>query len=110
MNYQQPRRTVKTGPEKKCQDKLVSFLSLKGWHIEKLHGGMYQQGFPDLYALHPVHGDRWIEMKAPGGKLRKTQIAKFGKWYKYGKQVYVLEGPEHYARLFKVRGNWLNYI
>lgn len=110
MKYRQPRRTVRTGPEKKGQDKLIAFLQSKGWHVEKLHGGMYQQGFPDLYAIHPIHEDRWIEMKAPGGKLRKSQKIKFPIWTRYGKQVYVLEGPEHYARLFKPRGNWLNYL
>ena len=110
MNYRHPRRTVRSGPEKKGQNELILFLQIKGWCIEKLHGGMYQQGFPDLYAMHPVYGDRWIEMKAKGGKLRKSQIRKFTEWSKYGKQVYVLEGSEHYSRLFKVRGNWLNYL
>lgn len=27
------------------------------------HGNLFQRGFPDLYAVHPEYGQRWIEMK-----------------------------------------------
>lgn len=29
------------------------------------HGNLYQKGFPDLYCVHEIHKQRWIEVKQP---------------------------------------------
>lgn len=108
MDFIPPRRTVRTGPEAKGLQRLCLYLRARGWYIKKLHGGKYQSGLPDLLALHSVHGLRWIEMKAPNGKLRVSQINEFCKMEKHGQQIHVLEDESHYERLFKP-GNWRSY-
>lgn len=85
-------------------------MSVRGWFTYKLHGGKYQSGLPDLIALHPIHGLRWIEMKTPGEKLRASQAKLFAIFERFGQQVYVLESIEHYRRIMKPKGNWKNYV
>ena len=48
----------------------------EGWKCRRLNvsAGIYSTpGFPDYFCTHYKHGQRWIETKAPGGKLRKEQ-------------------------------------
>lgn len=103
------RHTVRTGPEAKILQELKLYLKRHGWYIKKLHGGKYQSGLPDLVAFHPVHGQRWIETKAPGEKLRVSQIYEFEQMDKYGAEVYVLTSYTQYDKLFGP-GNWRRYI
>lgn len=93
------------GEKKKLEDSLVEEIRLKleaeGWHTEKTHGSMYMKGWPDLYAMHPVHKSRWIEVKRrEEGALEETQRKKFLLWAKHGVGVYILCGPEELGRLF----------
>lgn len=110
MDFKLPRHTVHTGPEALGARRLRQYMLKEGWHIEKLHGNKYQSGLPDLLCIHPRHGLRWIETKAPGGKLTGSQVTKFYKFKKYGQQIYVLENETHYHRLFDDVGNWERYI
>ncbi len=110
MKYKKPRRTVRTGPEDKGSRRLRLKMQTEGWYVKKLHGGKYQSGLPDLVAMHPIHGLRWIEMKAPGGKLRSSQIHTFNLFEKHGQEVYVLESEKDYRKLFNKKGNWLQYV
>lgn len=110
MDFKPPKHTVHTGPEAVGARHLRLYMMKEGWHIEKLHGGKYQSGFPDLLCLHPRYGIRWIETKAPGGKLSSRQIEKFHKFKKYGQQIYVLEDETHYSRIFEEVGNWERYV
>ena len=80
-----------------------------GWFLKKLHGGYYQSGLPDYVAWHPKHGQRWIETKAPGGKVSRVQFEMFKIMEKYGQHVYVLEDEKDYHRLFEPEGNWFEY-
>jgi hypothetical protein len=70
---------------------------------------MYQIGWPDLYAIHPVYGHRWIEMKAPDGKLRPSQIKMFTEWSKYKGDVWILRDEKDYDLLFK-GSNWWQWL
>lgn len=54
------------GPEKRIQNAIIQALELRGWHCNVTHGNMYQSGFPDVYAIHPKKGQRWIEVKVKG--------------------------------------------
>ena len=110
MDYKQPHKNVRTGPEATGAMRLKRFMIAKGWSLKKLHGGKYQEGLPDYVCMHSLHGLKWIEMKAPGGKLRQSQIKCFGEFEKYGQQVYVLEDEQDYPKLFKTTGNWRAYI
>ncbi len=95
-------RNVKgLGSEHYRQDALRRLMVKAGWHIEKMHGGMYQKDFPDLYCMHKMFGTRWVEMKKPVGKLSKGQIKKFILWSKHNTNIWILEGPEDYGMLMK---------
>jgi len=58
-----PTFREKEGPEAKKQRDFVALLTLLDWHVMETQGNLYQKGFPDLYAVHPRYGQRWIEMK-----------------------------------------------
>ncbi len=58
-------------PEARIQKALIKFLAVRGWTVMVTHGNMYQQGFPDLYIMHPLFGTKWVEVKNPG-KYRFT--------------------------------------
>jgi len=110
MFFKEPKRTVKNGPEQLGLQRLRKYMESNGWLVKKLHGGQFQSGFPDLYCVHPKHGHRWIEMKAPKGKLRESQCKFFFELEQYGDQVYVLENETNYSRLFNLKGNWKEYV
>lgn len=109
MDFKPPRNTVATGPEAQGSKNLKKFMEARGWKLMKLHGGKYQSGWPDYVAMHLVHGMRWIEMKAPGGKLRPSQVQKFNTMTKYGQEVYVLRDEKDY-HVLNGKGNWLEYV
>lgn len=84
-------------------------MEARGWFIIKIHGGKYQSGLPDLYAMHLKYGTRWIETKVPSGKLSASQVKKFYLMSKAGVKIFVLEDEKHYGRLFKENDNWTDY-
>jgi hypothetical protein len=86
---------------------LRDFMHIRGWYTKKMHGSIYQAGFPDLFAAHPQHGIRLIETKTyrPGHGLEPSQVAEFTKL----NAVYILRGPQDYERLFKPHFNWMPY-
>ena len=104
-----PKNTVRNGPEAKGAMRLRNFMIAQGWGIIKLHGSMYLDGMPDLLCMHCVYGMRWVETKAPGEKLRLSQLKRFTYMKRHGEKIYVLENETHYDRLFK-KPNWEHYI
>lgn len=52
-------------PEGVIQDNIIAQLEARGWYVNPTHGNACQRGFPDLYCLHAVKGQRWIEVKNP---------------------------------------------
>ena len=105
MDYKQPR----SQPESKAAKRLCNYMEARGWGVWKVGAGKYVSGWPDYYAFHPQHGHRWIETKAPGGKLRGSQIKRFRSMTKAGDSIFVLEDEKTYARLFQP-ANWELYI
>ena len=110
MNYKQPYNTVRTGPEAHGARRLRLYMRSRGWYTKKLHGGKYQSGLPDLLAIHPIHGIKWIETKAPGEKLRSSQRKEFIIMEKFGQKIFVLEDEKDYLKLFMARSNWMEYV
>lgn len=84
-------------------------MEIEGWLVEKVHGNIYQAGWPDLYCFHRTFGQRWIETKVHNGYLRQTQIDKFTKWQQYGIGIWVLRDERDYEWLFK-DPNWHKFI
>ncbi len=105
MDFKRP----KGRPEAKGARRLVLYMEARGWVCDKLGGSKYASGWPDFWCFHPKFGERWVETKAPGGKLRPSQIKRFTRWAKHGIKIYVLEDEKHYQRLFGQEDNWRRY-
>lgn len=102
----------KKGPESKIQRDIINMLRIKGWYVMVTHGGMFQSGFPDLYATHSKYGARWIEVKnAKAYSFTAAQLECFPKLTANGTRIWVLVGAseEEYAKLFK-EANWYYYL
>ena len=106
MNYRKPRGQ----PESKGASRLIALLVSKGWGCWKIGGGPLTVGWPDWYCFHRRHGHRWIETKAPGKKLRKSQVNRFQKMANAGDKIYVVHDETEYDVLFRDKDNWMMYL
>lgn len=102
------------GPEAKIQDAFIAFLEDRGWHCERMIGiGSSQQqkrgtqvGIPDLYIMHPVFGQRWVDLKNPGKyEFTKAQKQKWLLWEKFGCPIWIITAAteEEYDKLFALQ-------
>lgn len=80
--------------EKEIENSLRLKMSESGWVHCKNWGSMANFGRPDLYACHPDHGQWWIEMKKPGGKLGAKQFAWMMKFAKVGCPILVWDNDD----------------
>lgn len=105
-------KKLRERPERLIQDKLIRFLEQRGWYVKETHGNAFQSGFPDLYAVHPLYGQRWIEVKNPGKyHFTEAQIETFTKWAGCSIKVWVLVAATdaEYNKLFN-KANWQDYL
>lgn len=75
----------------------TTLLRSRGWHVEKTHGSQFQEGFPDLYAMHPQYGQRWCECKhVHNGSIHfeDSQITKFPIWIAHGVKIWIIYGTD----------------
>jgi hypothetical protein len=101
----------KHGPEWHIQRDLMKFLRERGWLVERTHGNLFQQGFPDLLVAHPKYGQRWIDVKQPKKySLTQAQQQKWPVWDHFGVGIWILVAAdqENYDRLFQPP-NWRDY-
>lgn len=106
---QRPKIKAGKGPERKIQDAIIQMLESKGWIVKETHGNLYQTGFPDLYCIHEVHKQRWVEVKNPV-RYRFTHAQK--EYFPILNKivgVWVLTSPNEYDKLFE-RPNWWKYL
>lgn len=99
-------------PEKKIEQAIMAALRQRGWFVKKMHGSIYQAGFPDLFACHKEIGIRLIEVKLPGmigSKFTKAQIVVFRELTLNGAGVWVLTSVEDILKLAE-RPNWTHYL
>lgn len=79
-----PRKPkVKPPLERVVQKQVAAYLKLKGWSVWQTSQGhkhptgakglRITPGIPDLYALHPMNGSLWVEVKRENGKLSDAQ-------------------------------------
>jgi hypothetical protein len=97
--------------ELQIQRKLVEFLRVRGWHVERMLADSFQNGIPDLYCHHRKWTERWVEVKRPDGysfTLRQRQ--KWPVWEKAGIGIWILTAAtqEQYDLLFKPP-NWRDF-
>lgn len=96
--------------EAAIQAELRERLRRDGWLVVKSHGNKFQPGWPDLYAHHPEHGARWIEVKRPkAGRLTKAQRVVFAEWSVYGVGIWVLTSAEEVGLLLE-EPNWSEWL
>ena len=106
MEYRLPRRHE----ERTASQALVTKMRGLGWDVWRITPGKYgTAGMPDIYAIHPEHGIRWIETKTPRGKLRPSQKKFVLMHARLQIPVYVLMGPEGYSKLFGPP-NWMYFL
>jgi hypothetical protein len=101
----------KKGPEAQIQERLIGFLERREWFVKETHGNMYQSGFPDLWACHKVHGQRWIEVKfAECYSFTPAQTRDFPIMDKMGVGIWILvdASQSEYNKLFD-KPNWYYY-
>lgn len=101
----------KTGPEAKIQKKFILYLKQRGWHVERMIGNQLQKGIPDIYVMHPKHGDRWIDLKNPiDYEFTRAQRIKWPQWEKHGVGIWIITGwgDKDYDKLF-CPPNWREY-
>ena len=97
--------------EKDHSEELRKHMEERGWLVEKVHGSMYMQGWPDFYCFHPRFGQRWLEMKIPkDGLLETTQVRKFRKWQAFGIVVVVATTVKDYPSVLENKANWWRWM
>jgi hypothetical protein len=97
--------------EQDIQRKLITFLQIREWFVERMLGNAFQFGIPDLFCFHKKWGMRWVEVKRPEGysfTLRQRQ--KWPEWEKAGIGIWILTDAtqEQYNLLFQPP-NWRNF-
>lgn len=103
----------KKGPEAIIKEALITYLEQRGWIVKVTHGSIYQNGLPDLYCTHRIHGPRWVEVKLPnmtGSKFTKAQNEWFPKLSANGTKIWILTAATdvEYKKLFEPE-NWFTY-
>ncbi len=97
------------GPEAIIQEALIKYLRERGWFVNPTHGNMYQQGFPDLYAIKRRYGQRWIEVKNPlKFKFTPAQWETFPRMLAEGVGIWILTAATEieYQKLFQKQNLW----
>lgn len=98
-------------PETILQDQIVKELRNLGWYCQEMHGNLYQNGVPDIYACHPVYGPRWIEVKIKDKySFTPAQLEKFPLMQAHGAKIWILVGSDKQEldKLFQP-ANWEKY-
>ena len=100
------------GPEAKIQEDIIAMLHKKGWVVMVTHGNMYQRGFPDLYCLHEIYGQRWVEVKNPKKfTFTPAQRKYFPIIAQFGGGIWILVSAKEseYKKLMKGQ-NWYTFL
>ena len=79
--------------EKFIEKKLVKAVkSMRGMALKFISPGM--DGVPDRIVLFPGGHMGFVELKAPGKKLRPLQMRRMAQLSRLGFMVFVVDGPE----------------
>jgi hypothetical protein len=85
------------------QEDIVHFLSLRGWLVHVTHMNMMEKGWPDMNALHPKYGIRFIDVKRPyQGQCTKAQKEYWPMMQAFGHAPYIMTAATEveYKKLF----------
>lgn len=109
---ERPKIKAAKRPEDVIRDKIRAKLYTYGWQVLVTHGNAYQSGFPDLYAMHPKYGTRWIEVKNPSGyAFTQAQLDTFPLFQACGVGIWILTSDDdsEIDKLFKPP-NWVMFL
>lgn len=108
---------IRDNPEHKIQNAIIAFLKHRDWDVMVTHGNMYQQGFPDLYIVHYIHGTKWVEVKNPSKfTFTPAQRRFFPLITGAGTPIWIMTAAteDEYKKLFDYKnypmGNWHVYM
>lgn len=89
------KHTRRDGPEGKIQEDIIRKLESFGWFVQVILGNAIQNGMPDLFVSHPRWGQKWIEVKNPGGySFTERQQQKFPILHAHGVGIWILFSAE----------------
>ncbi len=100
----------KKGPEAVIQEDIIKYLRERGWFVKNMHGNMFQQGIPDLYAVKKRYGPRWIEVKNPKSfSFTPAQWEDFPRMVAEGVGIWIMVAATdvEYAKLFQKPNLWI---
>jgi len=106
-----PVRAQADGPERRIQEAIKAKLRKEGWYCKDTYGGIYQSGFPDLYACHRSYGGRWIEVKNPKGyKFTPAQLRNFPLMTAHQVGIWIVTSPDEVPGTLFKPANWWQYL
>ena len=83
------------GPEFKIQTQFIKYLEMRGWGVQRMAGGMFQFGVPDLYIFHKHYGSRWVDLKVAGRySWTKAQRVTWPYWAKMGVGIWIITAAD----------------
>ena len=89
--------------EKFIEKKLVKIVkSMGGMALKFVSPGM--DGVPDRIVLFPGGRIGFVELKAPGKKLRPLQMRRMAQLSRLGFRVFVIDGPEQINEVLQTIG------
>lgn len=108
------KKRSKHGPEYTIQRNVIRYLKERGWHIERIAGGVMQggavqSGLPDLFVCHNKYGTRFVELKNESHFVFTTaQKWKFPLLMDNGCGIWILTeaSDDQYKRLFAPPNLW----
>ena len=92
-------------PESREQARVVKLFRLAGCAVYTTSRQRAQgcAGLPDMYVMHPMAGDWWFEVKAPGGKQNAEQKRFEQSVQACGGAQYVIGGYDEAVRHLELR-------
>lgn len=116
MRTNRLRLKRRDNPEARVQKAIIEYLKARYWLVREMHAGARMMGWPDLWASHVKHGQRWIEVKLPDMKKSKWTDAQkiwFPKMVEAGTPLWIMTeaSEKQYMWLFsKKQGNYHEFL
>jgi hypothetical protein len=98
--------------ESRIRKKVIEHLTARGWHVERMPLNACETGTPGLYCHHQKWGQRWVEVKRPGGSsFTRAQKRKWPVWEAAAIGIWVLTAAtqEQFGLLFGPP-NWREFL
>ena len=112
-------------PEAIVSKQIKDYMVARGWRPIRMQRGLYsgpattfssgEPGMPDYLFLRAIEGDKigvmaglWVEMKRPGGKLKKHQPEWHARERLRGFPVWVTDDLDSFMAAYEKNFSWLH--